>query len=252
MPPATAPPPRLIPLPTRPESHLLATVQAAGIRELARTTTDELREVLADLSVGLTRQAASAAPKVFQLNRSLGPGVVVKLLVVVLRAFVDSVRVPDKMGAADVIECAEALAATYTHDSIKDIILALKEARLSGYKFYQALDPSQVFEIVAVYFDKKANWLEHQHRDQKAQGSSTEAVSVAQLGTAAPTMLASVALRIPEQHPARESLRRKLSITSAREKRRLITPAQAEQQRAEVRQVLSNGRRDYRPPRLTE
>ncbi|MBJ6146374.1 hypothetical protein JAO77_23450 [Hymenobacter sp. BT559] len=206
-----------------------------------------MREVLADMSVGLTRHAASAAPKIFRLNHTLGPGVVVKLLVVVLRAFVDSVRVPDKMGTADIIECAEALAQTYTHDSIKDIILALKEARLGGYKFYQALDPAQVFEIVAAYFDRKATWLEHQHRDQKAQGSSAEALTVAQLGTAAPIMLASVALRIPEQHPARDTLRRKLSLTSAREKRRLITPAQAEQQRAEVRRVLANGRRKYRP-----
>jgi hypothetical protein len=178
--------------------------------------------------------------------------VVVKLLVVVLRAFVDSVRVPDKMGTADIIETAEALAATYTHDSIKDIILALKEARLGGYKFYQALDPAQVFEIVATYFDRKAIWLEHQHRDQKAQGSSTEAVTVAQLGSAAPMMLASVALRIPEQHPARDTLRRKLSLTSAREKRRLITSTQAEQQRAEVRRVLANGRREYRPTTPTE
>jgi hypothetical protein len=203
--------------------------------------------VLADMSVGLTRHAAGAAPKIFRLNHTLGPGVVVKLLVVVLRAFVDSVRVPDKMGTADIIECAEALAQTYTHDSIKDIILALKEARLGGYKFYQALDPSQVFEIVAAYFDRKSTWLEHQHRDQKVQGSSADAVGIAQLKAVAPTMLASVALMIPPQHPARERLRAVLTITKGRERRGLITPELAEHQRQLVRKVLTNGRREYRP-----
>lgn len=228
--------------PKTPEYQLLATVQHAGIRELARATTDELREVLADMSVGLTRPAAASAPKLFQLNRTLGPVVVVKLLVVVLRAFVDSVRVPDKMGAADIIETAEALAQTYTHDSIKDIILALKEARMGGKVFYQCLDPAQVFEIVVKYFDKKAQWLENYHQDQQVATSSTYATIFQAVAGNVHAVLA-----IPASHPAREQMRRKLSITKAREKRHLITAEQAEQQRWQVRQVLSNGRRDYRP-----
>lgn len=234
-------------VPKTPEYQLLAGVQAAGIRDLARQSTDELREVLADLSVGLSRPVAASAPKLFQLNRTLGPVVVVKLLVVVLRTFVDSVRVPDKMGAADIIETAEVLAQTYTHDSIKDIILALKEARLGGYKFYQVLDPSQVFEIVGTYFDNKARWLENAHKDQKTQGSSTEALTMRQLQAAAPAMLANVALMLPPQHPAHERLRNVLSITKARHKRGLITDEQAAQNRAVVRKVLANGRRDYSP-----
>lgn len=236
-----------MPVPRTPEYQLLATVQHAGIRDLARATTDELREVLADLSMNLTRPVAASAPKVFQLNRTLGALVVVKLLVVVLRAFVDSVRVPDKMQAADIIETAEVLAKTYTHDSIKDIMLALKEARLGGYKFYQVLDPSQVFEIVGTYFDNKARWLENAHKDQKTQGSSTEALTVRQLGAAAPAMLAGVALMLPPQHPAHERLRNVLSLTKARHKRGLITGEQAAQNRAVVRQVLANGRHDFRP-----
>ncbi len=239
-------------LPPTPEAQLLATVQADGIRSLARATTEDLREALADMSVGLTRAQAVAAPKIFQLNRTLGPAVVVKLLVVVLRAFVDSVRVPDKMGAADIIETAEALAATYTHDSIKDIILALKEARMGGYKFYQALDPAQVFEIVTAYFEKKAAWLENSHCDHKAQGSSADAVGVTQLKAVAPALLASVALMIPPQHPARERLRTVLTITKGRELRGLISPELAEYQRQLVRKVLANGRRDYRPTNPNE
>lgn len=214
---------------------------------MARATTDELREVLADMSIGLTRHVASTAPKIFRLNHTLGPAIVVKLLVVVLRAFVDSVRVPDKMGAADIIECAEALAQTYTHDSIKDIILALKEARMGGKVFYQVLDPAQVFQIVVEYFEKKALWLENHHQDQKSATSSAQALTIAQLPTAAPQVLANVSLMLRPGHPAQEALRRKLSLTKNREKRGLMTPEQAEASCAAVRKVLANGRRNYGP-----
>ena len=83
--------------------------------------------MLADISIGLTPAQAVAAPKLFQLTHRLGEREVVKLLVVILRAFVDSLRVKEKPDAADLIELAGTLAQTYTHDSLKDIILALKE-----------------------------------------------------------------------------------------------------------------------------
>ena len=122
-----------------PESHLLATAAAATTSALATASTAETRAMLADTGIGLTKAQALAAPKVFQLSRRLGEREVVKLLVVVLRAFVDSLRVKDKPDAADLIALADDLARTYSHDSIKDIILALKEARISGHNFYQTL-----------------------------------------------------------------------------------------------------------------
>ena len=100
------------------------------------------------MSVGLTRAVALTAPQIFQLTHRLGEATVVKLLVLLLKSFVDSVRVPDKLGPADIIEVADTLAQTYTHDSIKHILLALKEARTSGTIFYQALDASQIYAII--------------------------------------------------------------------------------------------------------
>ncbi|HEX8429176.1 hypothetical protein [Hymenobacter sp.] len=231
-----------------PESQLLATVQAATTSALARSSTPELREMLADISVGLTKQIALAAPKIFQLNRRLGSREVVKLLVVVLRSFVDSLRVKDKPDAADLIELADTLAQTYTHDSIKDIILALKEARMNGTNFFQALDSSTLYRLIRDYFDQKARYLENQHLDQKATGASSDAVGMQQLGEAAPKLLETVTQRIPDDHPNAAGIRRKLSLIKARAKRGLITPEQAEQQRAEARQVTHrNPRPDWQP-----
>ena len=155
----------------------------------------------------------------------------------VLRAFVDSLRVPDKPDAADLLELADTLAETYTHDSLKDIILALKEARTSGTKFYQALDVSTIYRLITKYFDQKAAHLEHRHLDRKATGASQQAADVKLLGEAAPKLLQHVAQQIPPDHPNAESLRQKLTITNQKARRGLITPEQAEQQRAHIRQA---------------
>ncbi|ALW86887.1 hypothetical protein AUC43_18470 [Hymenobacter sedentarius] len=191
--------------------------------------------MLADIGLGLTRAQALAAPKIFQLNHRIGQREVVKLLVLILRAFVDSLRVKEKPDAADLITLADDLARTYTHDSVKDIILALKEARTGGHNFYQALDVSTLYKLIADYFEQKACFLENRHLDQKANGASTQAADVKLLGDAAPRMLEHVAQQIPADHPNAEGLRQKLTITNQKARRGLITPEQAAQQRAEAR-----------------
>jgi hypothetical protein len=203
--------------------------------------------MLADISVGLTRDVALSAPKIFQLNRTLGQREVVKLLVMILRAFVDSLRVPEKPDAADLLELADTLAETYTHDSLKDFILALKEARTSGTKFYQSLDVSTIYRLIREYFDKKAAHLENRHFDQKAIGAGQQAQAVQLLGDAAPQMLENVAQQIPADHPHAEGLRQKLSITNQKARRGLITPEEAQRQRAETRKAAERKpRKDWK------
>jgi hypothetical protein len=236
--------------PATPEHELLATVEVATTRELAsREASSDVRLVLAELSVGLTLVTAAQAPKLYQLRHRLGESTVMKLLVVILRAFVDSVKVPTKPDAADLLEMADTLAQTYTHDSLKDIILALKEVRTHGTKFYHGcLDTATIYAGITDYFERKAAFLENQHYDQKAQGQSTEAVAVAALGEAAAQVLENVAARIPADHPNGESLRRRLSISKARKRRGLITPEQHEQAQAEHRKMATRQeRKDWKP-----
>ena len=165
-----------------------------------------------------------------------------------MRAFVDSLRVKEKPDAADLIELAGTLAQTYTHDSLKDIILALKEARTRGTNFFQTLDVSTLYRLIAEYFDRKAHYLEHRHLDQKATGASQQAQDVRLLGDTAPRMLEHVAQQIPADHPNANALRQKLTITKAREVRGLITAEQAAEQRAEARQATQRkARSDWQP-----
>ena len=178
---------------------------------------------------------------------SQGDGTTLKILAVVLKSFVDSVRVPNRPDAADIIEMADELMNTYSHDSIKDIILALKEARTSGKAFFQVLDQPTVFGIVNTYFEAKAIFLHNEHRDHLARGSSAHAETLRALGDAGQQLLRRVADRIPADDPDREAKRRRLTITKAREQRGLITPAQAEQQRATFRALhVPQGRPDWK------
>ncbi|MCR5888362.1 hypothetical protein LRS06_11420 [Hymenobacter sp. J193] len=218
------------------------------IRELAGTPNPEARALLAELSVGLTPLQAAQAPKLFQLRRQLGEAVLIKLLVIILRAFLDSLRVPDKPEAADILELADTLAYTYTHDSLKDIILALKEARTRGSKFYQSLDPSRIYALLQEYFNRKAERLEQLHLDQKAQQASNQQQELAQLQQAAPQLTQGLARRIPVDHPNAGHIRQRLTIISQKEKRGLLTPEQAEQLRAETTAATHrNPRPDWQP-----
>ena len=206
--------------------------------------------MLADMSLGLTREVAVSAPKIFQLKRTVGERVVIKLLVAVLRAFVDSIRAEHKPDGADLMEAAEHFALTYTHDSIKDIMLALKEARTGGTlkTYYSTLDVAAIYEIIRTYFDQKALYLESAHLDRKAVGAGTESEQVKLLGTAAPKMLENVAQQIPAGHPNAGSIRQKLSLIKARLKRGLLDPEQAEQQRTDARNATHRkDRPDWQP-----
>ncbi|RSK49646.1 hypothetical protein EI291_07865 [Hymenobacter rigui] len=215
---------------------------------MASTPNPHARLALAELSVGLTVAQAAAAPKLFQLKKQVGEDVVVKLLVIILRAFVDSVRVAEKPDAADILELADTLAQTYTHDSVKDIILALKEARTNGTRFFNALDPARVYEIIRDYFTRKAQSLENQHLDRKAQAISQESVALHQLQQAAPRLVQSVALMIPDSHPNAQHLRDKLTLIKQKYRRGLVSMAQAEQQRYEVQQAIQrHPRPDWQP-----
>ena len=182
------------------------------------------RLLLARMSIGLDYNQASTAPKIFQVQKAHGQGTVLKLLAVIFKAFVDSVRVPHKPDTADLIELAETVMHRYSHDSLKDIILALKEARTSGRNFFQELDQGKIFAVLNEYFEKKAAFLESSHQDQKAQGASAQSQAVATIGNLAPKLIGQLADRIPDDHPNHDVLRARLSLQKQRQPRGLPTP----------------------------
>lgn len=168
---------------TRPNSEkkLLVLLDSVGIDKLGCFLDDNsqnIKALVTQIAYGLDFSAAVASPKIFTLRTKLGKGNVIKLLCAVLKAFCDSIKASKNMDAMDMLECAEALEEKYTHDSIKDIILALKQAKIKGKKFYSCVDISVIMGICDEYFDSKAQWLEQRHLEQKNQFAQTRDVTL--------------------------------------------------------------------------
>lgn len=119
------------------------------------------------MSYGLTIEKAFTAPKVFTLKKNLGTTTTIAIICAILKAFCDSIKAQRAMDSVDIVECAEAVLIKYSHESMKDIVLALKEAKLKGMKFYNSIDIAVIFEILTEYFEKKSSWIEQKNNLQK-------------------------------------------------------------------------------------
>jgi hypothetical protein len=124
------------------------------------------RLLIHQIGKDLTVIKAAEAPKVFQLKRELGEENLLKLVCIVIKTFCVSVKASKTMDTIDIIECAEDLIATYTHDSVKDFILALKNARKRGLELYNCIDHSKIMGIIASYMEEKAAAIESEHHDR--------------------------------------------------------------------------------------
>jgi hypothetical protein len=145
------------------------------IQFLAQSTTSELtdneknikvRQMISEMSVGLTLEKAVQSPKIFAIKKKFGEQTLVKILVVIVHTFCHSLKVKEKMDAVEVVDCARTLSEKYTHDSIKDIILALKEAKQNGKIFYNSISEQTIYQIIDEFMNKKAEYLENKHHDR--------------------------------------------------------------------------------------
>lgn len=123
------------------------------------------RLLIHDIGKDLTVIKAAESPKVFELKKALGEEMLVKVVCMVIKSFCESIKASKTMDAIDIIECAEDLIGTYTHDSVKDFILALKLAKKEGMKFYNCVNNGIVMGIINDYMDHKAASLEKLHND---------------------------------------------------------------------------------------
>jgi len=127
----------------------------------------QIKSLVSEMSYGLTIEKAFVAPKIFTLKKNLGTTTTIGIICAILKAFCDSIKAQRSMDSVDIVECAEAILIKYSHDSMKDIVLALKEAKLKGMKFYNSVDIAVIFEILTEYFEKKSAWIEQKNSLEK-------------------------------------------------------------------------------------
>lgn len=127
----------------------------------------EIKSLVSMIASNLDYQTALESPKIFHLKTTIGKEMTTKLICAVLVSFCDSIKATRTMDAIDTIECAELLQQKYSHDSIKDIMLALRNAKMKGMTFYNAIDVSVIMGICEEYFENKAKYLESRHNETK-------------------------------------------------------------------------------------
>lgn len=140
---------------------------------LLQTENPDIKLYVADMSVGLTVEKAMQSPKIFQVKKKLGEEMVIKILCVIIKSFCDSLRVKKSLDAGDILECADMIAEKYTHDSIKDIVMAFKSAKSKGKIVYNSVSPQVIFEIVTEYMDNKTLFIEKKVADMKSRNDGS-------------------------------------------------------------------------------
>jgi hypothetical protein len=159
---------------------LISSLQTNTALDLCQKNDVKIRFLIAEIGTGLTIQAAMEGKKIFQLRRTLGDEMLVKILCAIIKAFCDSVKAKDTLDAVDILELAESIKATYTTESVREIIYALNQAKEKGKIFYNSITVIKMKEILNDYMEKKSRYLESEVLNFKSRtdGSvNTEAYS---------------------------------------------------------------------------
>jgi hypothetical protein len=137
-------------------------------------TNNSLAAALMEISSATNFEVATTAPKMMQLSKSLGDTALLKLIVVVLKQFNDSLNVPS-MSAMQIIETAREYIVTYPLNSVKDLILCLRKAKKGEYgQIYNRLDQATIFSFITKYEEERVYYFENKRTNLKAQQDSDQ------------------------------------------------------------------------------
>ena len=118
-------------------------------------------------------EVALQSEKLFQLKSSLGEATIFKSICALLKLFSDATKVNKPLSSSEIILCADWIIKKYTHESIADFALALKEGIFGGHKFYGSVTMADVKEVMEKYFDLKAEKLTQLHEKLKNTDTNT-------------------------------------------------------------------------------
>lgn len=129
---------------------------------------EKTQVVIASKMAEITKNVAFTAPKLFQMDNVS----VKKQIASILSFFNKAIKVKEELQSHEIIILTQLIAEKYSHESVEDILLALKDAIFGGYKFFGKISIQDVTAILEMYFEKKAVWLENNHQTQKLASSA--------------------------------------------------------------------------------
>ena len=136
---------------------------------LTESESTEIAICLAQLDFKVALQSE----KLFQLKNSIGQANIFKSVCALLKMFSDATKVNKPLSSSEIILCTDWIIKKYTHESIADFALALKDGIFGGHKFYGSVTMADVKEVVEKYFDLKAEKLREIHEKLKNADTDT-------------------------------------------------------------------------------
>lgn len=131
--------------------------------------------------IKLDFQLALQAEKLFQLKSTLGEATILKTLCALLKMFSDATKVNKPLSSSEIILCSDWIIKKYTHESIADFALALKDGIFGNHKFYGSVTIADVREVMEKYFEAKAEKLKAIHDEFKSLNTDTGATIITEL-----------------------------------------------------------------------
>lgn len=155
-----------------PERRLISHLETLRVEQVAAAGKSiPLRRLYVQLQADLTMEQALTAPKLMNLKRTLGEEMVCKLLSFVIGSATAS---HVQATPTDVLEVAMLFAEHHPTESVKDLVVAFKRAKLKGQAPAGLPLSTLVFQLFGTYLDEKSRFLEQRHREQLAREATDE------------------------------------------------------------------------------
>ncbi len=126
----------------------------------------------------LNFEVALQSEKLFQLKSTIGEQNIFKCVCALLKMFSDATKVNKPLLSSEIILCSDWIIKKYTHDSLADIALALKDGIFGGHKFYGSVTIADVKEVVEKYFEMKAEKLESIEKTNQTSETAFEVTEI--------------------------------------------------------------------------
>jgi hypothetical protein len=125
---------------------------------------EDMKMMLFQMERSLSFEECHASKKIFEVRKSIGEELTLKLVVFVIAAFQNTLKIANGLTASEIVMVADDFINVYTHDSINDLIYALRKARMEGKEFYNKFSQQDLQAILKVYFEQKSIWIENEER----------------------------------------------------------------------------------------
>lgn len=171
---------------------LISSISKNNVSDVLGKENPDAALILSSLSGNLNIATAVQAKKMFQVQKDLDRKTCIKILCFVIKNFCDSVPVKEEakmIQSHHILELAEDLMNTYTHDSIEDFIVAFKIAKKKGRNFYNTLGITDIYAIINDYFEKeKPAYLESVSQTFKEQETTQDLLILSQIAEQDPEL----------------------------------------------------------------